>query len=209
MCYPQRILNEEHGRSMNPPTLKDLGLDDGDDTPVPNRTAKCMTCGATVAIGTRECASCGEIRRTSSTTVRRSAYPASVEVDQKSRKPIWILLGVAAALGFPLIMLSNRDESIDRPDAESPRVNWDQPTYRDLMQVLVDGLDDQLKANVFGYVTVKGKHLFVVVEADFFVRLTPDAKRLALESIRDQWFSKCYGENATFKTWNGEVVAQF
>ncbi|WP_146441056.1 hypothetical protein [Crateriforma conspicua] len=83
-----------------------------------------------------------------------------------------------------------------------------QPTYCDALQVLVDELDDRLSADIFGTVTCKGKHAFVVLEADYFVRLDPKAKRELLTRLRDEWVNRCFGNKVTFKTWDGKIVAE-
>jgi hypothetical protein len=193
---------------MSTPTLRDLGLDDGDDSLPPVRTAPCEICGVAIPFGRRECDHCSEIRKSSSTTNRRVTSPTA-QIPNATRTTGLPLKLIAGVIGVFVIVAMFRSKPETDRGQTTYSTNSPTPTYRDALQVLVDDIDQKLNANIFGDVTVTGKHAFVVVEASFFVKMAPDAQRLALEGIRDQWFSKCYGTNITFKTWNGTVVAYF
>ena len=114
-----------------------------------------------------------------------------------------MILGVGAFLGSGILFIICSGILTPPRSSSSERV-----TYQDAMQVLVDEVDEKIKANVFGKVTCEGDHLYVVLEKDYFTRLDESTKRLATTSVRDQWVKKCYGKRVTFKRWNGEIVAE-
>jgi len=82
------------------------------------------------------------------------------------------------------------------------------PTYADAIQVLLDDVDSQIRANVFGKASVDGRHLVVTLEDDYF-SLDEKTKRYALTKIHETWVKDCYGNKSTFKSWDGKVVAEF
>lgn len=177
------------------PSLSELGLDGGPQSEVPKHSpAVCKFCGVRVKSPETECSACKEIRQTSSTASLTRKLPLETE-----RAIPWLPITIAGAIVISLLLILAAITS-DGSRGE--------PTYRDALQVLVDEVDGNLKANIFGEVTCKGSHAYVVLESDYFNRLDEAAKRLTLTSVRDQWVTRCHGTNLTFKKWDGTVVAE-
>ena len=88
---------------MKEPTLRELGLDDGDDSPIPIRTKPCSTCGTPIAIGTQECESCSAIRASSSTGRPTRLRESIAELDDK--RPFTFSFRTILWLSFAIILI--------------------------------------------------------------------------------------------------------
>ncbi len=81
-------------------------------------------------------------------------------------------------------------------------------TYCKILQALVDEIDEKTDASIFGEVTCEGGHAYVVVDADYFIRINEKSRMHLLTGISDQWREKCNGTAVTFKTLKGAIVAE-
>jgi hypothetical protein len=201
--------DQKRRRILPNKTLSDLGLDDDDDSPSMTPTAKCRICGVAIGSGMIHCDTCKEMIRTSSATTSEKP-PTHRKTDAAKPSPPSFLYGIGRVLliGFGVFFLMGIVAALLGPETESKPPKREL-TYADSLQALVDDMDRHMKTDVYGQVTQKGSHAFVVLESDFFTRMDPKTQRFAIESVRDRWFHDCNGKNITFKTWNGTVVADF
>lgn len=172
------------------PTLSDLGL----DQPVQPPSSKI---------------SISRLQQESEDEQPVAARIAS-EPPKKSKWALWLFLGVCA---FALFIRAITGDVPAKGPADAGRAisetNQQQPSFGDALQVLVDEVDQRLNANIFGKVTTSGRSAKVIVESDYFAKLDAKSQRFAIETIAEQWKTKCYGKDIKFTSWNGQVVAEF
>lgn len=77
-----------------------------------------------------------------------------------------------------------------------------------VLQSLVDSIESKLGTNALGEVKVREGHATITVESDFFSRMGPDIQRALCEKLHAEWVDSMYGKKTTFKTWNGEIIAE-